>query len=209
MNTANEPLAEKLELLMEERNVSQSQLARDTRIKQSSISNMVSRINADKRLREPGYKTIITLAKYFDVSADWLLGLSEYRSTSQSKKIAAKTTGLSDNAVSQLSAWKKDGIKQFCLSYDYTSIIEKLINTKDGNRILGALQNYCDCDFSRPHMEEENGELIEINHEIVFKHNVGTRSYIISDVIEQIALNNVINAVKALKEMRQGKGEGK
>ncbi len=50
-------------------------------------------------------ETLATLSNHFGVSADYLLGLSDYRTTDADTKTAAKTTGLSEEAVSTLRGW--------------------------------------------------------------------------------------------------------
>ena len=56
-----------------------------------------------ERGRQPGYKTIISIAKAFDVGTDYLLGISDIRKTaSDDINIAAETTGLNIDAIKQL-----------------------------------------------------------------------------------------------------------
>lgn len=47
----------------------------------------------------PSLENLTKIAKYFSVSTDYLLGLSEIRSTENNLKIACDTTGLSEDAV--------------------------------------------------------------------------------------------------------------
>lgn len=63
--------SEKLNDLMQEKNIKQKQLASELNITQQSISRYV---NSE---REPDYETLVKIAKYFDVSTDYLLGLIE------------------------------------------------------------------------------------------------------------------------------------
>ena len=57
--------------LREEKNLSQTELAKLTGISQSAITKW------ENRQREPSLDGIIRLAKFFDVSSDYLLGLEE------------------------------------------------------------------------------------------------------------------------------------
>lgn len=57
--------------LIEESNVTQRQLAFDLHIASSTINGYIS------GYREPDFAMLIRLAAYFDVSADYLLGLSD------------------------------------------------------------------------------------------------------------------------------------
>ena len=47
---------------------------------------------------------IVMYARYFNVSADWLLGLSEVRTVSPDTAMICRVTGLDDKAVQTLSA---------------------------------------------------------------------------------------------------------
>ncbi len=62
---------ERLKELRENKNLSQSQLAKNTGLNQTTISSW----EIGKRI--PSAQAIIVLAKYFGVSADYLLGLED------------------------------------------------------------------------------------------------------------------------------------
>ncbi len=66
-----EKFAKRLKELRTQRNLSQMQLGLETGISQSSIGAW------EIALSVPNAKAIIALAKYFDVSSDYLLGLSD------------------------------------------------------------------------------------------------------------------------------------
>ena len=57
--------------LMEERDMTQKKIAEDLRIAPSTLGNYV------RNLREPDYETLKQIAKYFDVSIDFLLHYSK------------------------------------------------------------------------------------------------------------------------------------
>lgn len=63
--------AERLKQLRTEKNLKQSELAQVLSVDQRTISNWESEKN------EPPLETIIKIAKFFEVSTDFLLGLSE------------------------------------------------------------------------------------------------------------------------------------
>ncbi len=155
MDDTSKMLAKKLASLMEERNISQSQLSKDTGIQQSTISNMLPGMNDEKKLREPGYKTIIALAKYFDVSADWLMGLSPFRSTNKDNRIAAMTTGLSDGAIKTLSRMsdiiisKDDNDAQSIWCRSIIFAINALLAVDEGRDVLADMTSYFIVDFNK------------------------------------------------------------
>ena len=63
--------AERLKDLREERGLSQNQLAKLAGVSQVAISMW------EKNLRTPTIDNVITLAKIFNVSADFLIGLTD------------------------------------------------------------------------------------------------------------------------------------
>lgn len=63
----------RLEDLLEERNMKQNKLAEELNMASSTINGYI------KDNRQPDYKTLIRLAEYFQVSTDYLLGLTESR----------------------------------------------------------------------------------------------------------------------------------
>ena len=72
-----------------------------------------------------GYQAFLYLAKYYNVSVDWLLGLAEAPTTNKNIKMAIKVTGLSQNSVERLSNWNEDNFK----------ILDDLISTAKMNHI--------------------------------------------------------------------------
>lgn len=64
--------AERLKLLRTEKGITQMQLAFDTKISKSSIGAWELCISV------PNANAIVTLARYFNVSCDYLLGESDY-----------------------------------------------------------------------------------------------------------------------------------
>lgn len=64
----------RLENLLEERNLSQKQLSTELHIAPSTLNGYL------RREREPDFTTLIKLAMYFNVSTDYLLGITTLRS---------------------------------------------------------------------------------------------------------------------------------
>lgn len=67
---------EKLKLLREEKNLTQNDLAKLLNVSKANISRYESGI------RQPSIETIIRIAKFFNVSIDWLFGRSNIKSFS-------------------------------------------------------------------------------------------------------------------------------
>lgn len=62
---------ERLKELRTEKGLSQTALAKELNVSQRSISSW------ETGFRQPDYETLIMIAKYFDVSTDYLLGLEQ------------------------------------------------------------------------------------------------------------------------------------
>ena len=54
---------------------------------------------------EPDFSTLIRIAKYYNTSVDYLLGLSDIQSLSADIQTSCNTTGLSEAAVEKLALW--------------------------------------------------------------------------------------------------------
>lgn len=65
-------LSKRIKQLRIENNVTLIQLAKDTNISKSALNNY------ELGLQIPSAQVIVVLAKYFNVSSDYLLGLKDY-----------------------------------------------------------------------------------------------------------------------------------
>lgn len=74
----------RLENLIEERNLTQKQLSIDLHIASSTVNGYVN------NKREPDFATLIRFAQYFDVSTDYLLGLSKEKNPAPSSLSSAE-----------------------------------------------------------------------------------------------------------------------
>ena len=87
---------ERLEDLIKLNKTTATALAKDTRLSQSAISDY---LNKD---RAPDCATIYALARYFHVSADYLLGLEPIPATDLTTRDIHRKTGLSEENISRL-----------------------------------------------------------------------------------------------------------
>ena len=95
-------LGNKLNDLMAERKLTGKQLAADIGVTEGTISKILTGLNTN-----PKSDTIIALSKYFNVSTDYLLGLSDYK-TAETADIGA-VTGLEEENINAL----KDYVNYF------------------------------------------------------------------------------------------------
>ena len=100
MSDSKEIFAERLRNLIEEKGISQKQLAAETQIAESSISKYLS---CDA---EPKLVPLANIAKYFDVSVDYLLGISNCKQYQEDMQAVSKFTGLTDEALNFFTSAK-------------------------------------------------------------------------------------------------------
>lgn len=92
---------ERLSALMKERNVTQEELAHELGIKRQTVSLYKNGQST------PDAAQLKNIAIFFDVSADWLLGLSSKRSPDIDVRKMADTLHLSDIAICTLQIMSK------------------------------------------------------------------------------------------------------
>ncbi len=88
-------LSEKLEDLIAKKGKKASVIADEIKISES----MISKYRNDK---QPTLDSLVKLAKYFNVSTDYLLGLTDAPASEPNKRNAEEYLSLSDNAISCL-----------------------------------------------------------------------------------------------------------
>ena len=92
----NSPFATNIRSLMEERGTTQDELAQAVGRTRQTISQYVNGIS------EPGYETLVKIADFFNVSADFLLGRTEAKTTDSTTQSIVCSTGLSERSVALL-----------------------------------------------------------------------------------------------------------
>lgn len=133
----------RLRSLMEEQKITQAQLSKAINKSAPSIS-----LYCDGSV-SPDWETIILIADYCGVSLDYLLGVSDYRSRDLDLQAVCEYTGLSEQAVTQVSRMKDgDSTGNLISSLPTENGVQFNPKTyldivlKDGSiqRLLGALQ---------------------------------------------------------------------
>lgn len=86
---------ERLKLLLEESGHNQVWLAK-------TLGFSTPSVNGWTQDSEPSFSTLCKIAELFDVTTDYLLGITESKSTNYSLRACAQITGLSDIAIENL-----------------------------------------------------------------------------------------------------------
>lgn len=86
---------------------------------------------------QPTADTLTKISKHFNISVDWLLGLSEAKTNNPKVKEICEYTGLSEEVVNALHYWKND--KQERVNH-----LNKLFSLQETKYFLLELFGYCD-----------------------------------------------------------------
>lgn len=126
----------RLSVLREKKGLTQQALADETNILRVTIAKYESQ----KRI--PSYEDLTTLAKYFNTSTDYLLGITDIprieTPLDEKKKIICDYTGLNTEAVNKLLQLKLAG---------YEKTLCDLLNSPNTGNVLDAVkQVYISCD---------------------------------------------------------------
>ena len=144
-------LGKRLTDLMNEKLLTQGQLAEYAHVRQSYISEL---INGNKR--NPSCKVLISLARYFGVSIDYLLGLSDCRIQDINRLAEASYTGLSEKAIynfkllrnhekEEISKWIENGFLD--VLFDSMRVIKK--DEYDDKEVFEILAAVCGSNVDR------------------------------------------------------------
>ncbi len=115
---------ERLKKLRESENISREHLANSLGITYSALSKY------ETGKREPGLELLQKIATHFDVTTDYLLGV-----TDNSKPTDYKLAGISDEDYNNLSAYQKEVI-------DFFITRENLFFKNQPENILDALEQF-------------------------------------------------------------------
>ncbi len=91
-------IAQRISTLISTKFIKQKDLAHAIGVTDNTISYFC------KGTRTPNIQQIIQIARYFGVSVDYLLGLTENQTTDEDVKTACKVTGLSEGAIKNIVA---------------------------------------------------------------------------------------------------------
>ena len=105
--------------------VKQKELAAYLSISDNIVSYFV------KGTRVPNTEQIIKIANFFNVSSDYLLGLTDVKTTDTDLKMIVDYTGLSEECIKEISP----GISENPYANECAYILNQLFSTKEGQTI--------------------------------------------------------------------------
>ena len=95
---------------LDDKGLNQSDLVRGTKIGKASINAYV------KVEQTPNIQQLVKIAKFFNVSTDYMLGLTDFKNPKEDYKTVNKITGLDDEVISILNECNKSGFGRNLIS---------------------------------------------------------------------------------------------
>lgn len=214
MNDNAKIIGNRINTLLAQQEKKQKDLAQFLGVK----DNMVSYWAGGSRV--PTTEQIIRIAQFFDVSTDYLLGLSDVQNTDKDVKFICEYTGLEENAVDVLHNYKKFGLETVTnavnwlikteMSTIYYQIGRAPINLEKYQRleILSEIGNYLQY-LPNDNEEDNNLNITEsgkmLNDNELFNATNLDDMFTIAcvrkdEIINKVLLDNIVSALKELKK---------
>lgn len=152
-DTSQKTFPTRLRELMEKGKITQPQLAAAVGVQRQTISNYTCGQSS------PDWETLVRIAEFFDVSSDYLIGLSDSDSSDPGIRYVCEYTGLSSSAVEVLHKatvfpWDipaVDDFSRFLIGY-YDSFLSCLHDLRNSVRMA---KNELDLEFSDRNRESQ------------------------------------------------------
>ena len=109
----------------------------------------------DSRYQKPYIDHLITLAKMFKVSTDYILGLSKCRAVDNG--YISKKTGLSDDSINEL----RRNIKLY--DFDFADALNMIINNPKGKILLNDIYLYLCNDNGYMDLPDDSGDAVSLD----------------------------------------------
>lgn len=176
-------LAKRLIALREELGLSQEELAEKIGITRQSLSLY------EKSKRTINIDILLRISRVLKVSADYLLGVTNNKTTNNEIKAVCQYTGLSEKAVDQIIKCGKNcntTLNDICESLQFGLVVQSLSNFATVHRVIAEYSN--NKSFSLPENERELKILdnLTIRKDVEELHATKCFNYLI-DYIEQLA----------------------
>jgi transcriptional regulator with XRE-family HTH domain len=168
-------VGDRLTILLRERGLTRYSAAKEIGCAPSTITNITAHI------KTPSLEIVKRLCEYFDVTADYLLGLDDVPNATKDGNVARRTTGLSGTAVKSLMDIQramtnyrgtdtKDKPAKAMSKYVAWSAAEELkgldllIKTAEGRYIAKMIRDYVVADFSQAwRLNTDSNEMEEVS----------------------------------------------
>lgn len=133
-------------------------IAESTGIPSGSISNY------QNNAAVAGIDSLIKFSNYFNVSTDYLLGISPNTTTDENIKTACKVTGLSETSIKNIIATQEEVIKKFNI---YKNVLDDILKSNKLINFIGAVGRYQMNQLLTPAMDKLKNITSEIKERIM------------------------------------------
>jgi len=161
-NAFLEPLATRLRELIEETGVSQTELAAAIGVTRQAVNSYTLGNTV------PNSDVLLNISKFFDVSSDYLLGLSDVKSIDVTKKEVCEMTGLSDKSIEILQNILKFRRRSYIdmlnfLIEETDFVLQDFGGCRFYNSTLKSMYEYFFFDMkNKEYIVSSNGAMIEV-----------------------------------------------
>lgn len=168
----------------------------------------------------PNIEKAVAIARYFNVSTDYLLGISSVSTTDTEIKTICEYTGLSETSVNILDWWNREAgedkldIINFLLESEWSSVINdfEVTTTQFTDRVIALDEKY-KLDIIRKiakyfhreplspleiHWVAENGRIIDFPTEMLVYDGQEMQ---FREIIEKVIYDNLIDTLKEGKKL--------
>lgn len=186
---------ERINKLIEENEITQQDLAKGCDLSPSVISDWIG-LNKKKNqtLREPKIIGFHKIAKYFNVSVDFLLGENECETPSDEK--IHEITGLSGLAIQNLRA--VNGLQNESIEAEKkVLVLNYLLENMTDSSLFESLYDYLIADFTFPGREDDQFGAFMIEHLPSGRHS---RNVVFKEMLSQAAFIGVQHDIMRLKD---------
>lgn len=197
--------------LIANKGITQAELAKSTGICQSRLSDYIAgkEVDREKGTRiyaAPDCATVITLAKYFSVSTDYLLGLTNVRTTDLQIRDIADKTGLIEECVQHLADSKNRGFYDIHFVLDTLILDDQHVNASKNRNyrsIVNLLWFFLEYDGSgNRKIINTHGLVSDANRNAIYTDTIELDDVIIENATLSEVQQALLNIKKAIKQVR-------
>ena len=181
----NNIIAVRIRELMKSSGTTQQELAENTGCSRQAIAQYADGSNA------PNIDKLVSIAKYFDVSLDYLVGLSNARTADKDIQYICDYTGLNSKTIDELHSTLE--MSQTGTTTDSSIVIDETNIKETAAAIVGSVKSSCknflDCinefilDFNIQEMTDNISVYLELTKKLeIIKEQAGVHSILNSNV---------------------------
>jgi transcriptional regulator with XRE-family HTH domain len=147
--------------------------------------------NKNEEPKNFGYKAFVYLAKYYNVSTDYLLGLTETSSIEPDIQNACKVTGLSEKAIEKIIDNKK-------ICFPYFNPVDEFLQSNDFDLIMVEFLEYVETIISTKEKYKESFDKRSKIFEAIEKNKIDASDMKIMGISLMNQYHNSLNILRAI-----------